>query len=170
VQGAGAQIEPIDDPLAICEVINDAAAAYRGVIPADRWHEPYMSLAELRAEIAAGVVFHGYRKESALVAVMGLQRVADATIIRHAYTRTSAQGSGAGSALLAHFKRQSTRPLLVGTWKAATWAVRFYQRRGFELVSEDEKVRLLRRYWSVPERQIEESVVLQCSDRSEPQP
>jgi GNAT superfamily N-acetyltransferase len=166
----GPQIEPIDDPLAICEVINDAAAAYRGVIPADRWHEPYMSLAELRAEIAGGVVFHGYRKEAALVAVMGLQRVADAALIRHAYTRTWAQGGGAGSALLEHLKRQSGRPLLVGTWKAASWAVRFYQRRGFELVSEQEKVRLLRRYWSVPERQIEESVVLQCSDRSEPQP
>lgn len=160
----------IDDPAEICEVINDAAAAYRGVIPADRWHEPYMTLQELRAEIGAGVEFHGCRKEQKLVGVMGLQHVADVALIRHAYTRSSVQGSGIGSALLEHLKRQTGRPLLVGTWKAASWAVRFYQRRGFALVPETEKARLLRRYWNVPERQIEESVVLQCSERSEPQP
>jgi GNAT superfamily N-acetyltransferase len=156
----GAEIETLEDPAEICEVINQAASAYRGVIPADRWHEPYMTLDELRAEISAGVVFHGYRKERKLVGVMGLQRVADVALIRHAYTRTSAQGSGIGSALLAHLKRQTDRPLLVGTWKAASWAVRFYERRGFVLVSEQDKTMLLRRYWNVPERQIHESVVL----------
>jgi len=162
--------ETLEDPAEICEVINDGASAYRGVIPADRWHEPYMTLDELRAEIAAGVAFHGYRKERKLVGVMGLQRVADVALIRHAYTRTSAQGSGIGSALLARLKRQTDGPLLVGTWKAASWAVRFYQRRGFALVSESDKTMLLQRYWNIPERQIEESVVLQCSERSEPQP
>jgi GNAT superfamily N-acetyltransferase len=153
-------IEQTADIAAIAEVINDAAAAYRGVIPADRFHEPYMPLAELRAEIDAGVQFWEIRSGERVAAVMGLQRVRDVSLIRHAYTRTEAQGSGFGSALLAHLQRRSKQRLLVGTWKAATWAIRFYERRGFRLVGEDEKNRLLRRYWSVPERQIEESVVL----------
>ncbi len=156
-------MERIEDEAEICAVINDGAAAYRGVIPADRWHEPYMPLEALRAEIAAGVAFWGLRREGELVAVMGLQPVADVTLIRHAYTRTAAQGQGLGSALLEHLVRQSDRPVLVGTWKASTWAVRFYQRHGFELVSDQEKDVLLRRYWSIPERQIEESVVLRAS-------
>lgn len=155
-------MERIEDEAEICAVINDGAAAYRGVIPADRWHEPYMPLEALRAEIAAGVAFWGLRREGELVAVMGLQPVADVTLIRHAYTRTAAQGKGFGSALLEHLVRQSDRPVLVGTWKAATWAVRFYQRHGFELVSDQEKDVLLRRYWNIPERQIEESVVLRA--------
>jgi GNAT superfamily N-acetyltransferase len=153
-------MERIENEAEICAVINDGAAAYRGVIPADRWHEPYMPLKELRAELAAGVAFWGVRRGGELVAVMGLQPVADVTLIRHAYTRTAAQGQGLGSALLEHLVRQSDRPLLVGTWKAATWAVRFYERHGFQLVSDQEKDVLLRRYWSIPERQIEESVVL----------
>ena len=155
---------------AILEIINDAASAYRGVIPADRWHEPYMPEAELRGELAAGVAFWGYRGDSRLEGVMGLQQVADVDLIRHAYTRSAAQGRGIGTALLEKLKGESGRPLLVGTWKAATWAIRFYEKRGFVLTSEAEKARLLRRYWRVPERQIEESVVLQCSSRSAPQP
>jgi GNAT superfamily N-acetyltransferase len=144
----------------ILEVVNDAAAAYRGVIPADCWKHPYMTLDELEAEIGAGVVFHGYLRGGKLVAVMGLQRVADVALIRHAYTRTAEQGSGAGSALLEHLRRQTGRRLLVGTWKAAIWAVKFYERRGFRRVGDGEKAALLRRYWTIPERQIEESVVL----------
>lgn len=144
----------------ILEIVNDAASAYRGVIPADRWHEPYMPEQELRAEIAAGVVFWGFAREGRLVGVMGLQQVADVALIRHAYTRTATRGRGVGGALLEHLKAQAKAPLLVGTWKAATWAVRFYEKRGFVLTSETEKQRLLERYWNIPERQVEESVVL----------
>ena len=147
----------------IYAIVNDAASAYRGVIPADRWHEPYMPREELRAEIEAGVAFWGLREEGRLVAVMGLQSVKDVDLIRHAYTRTALRGRGAGAALLEHLKAQATRPLLVGTWAAATWAVRFYEKRGFVLTSESEKRELLKRYWNVPERQIEESVVLRAA-------
>jgi N-acetylglutamate synthase-like GNAT family acetyltransferase len=141
-------------------VINDAALAYRGVIPADRWHEPYMPHAELVSEMRAGVKFFCLRRDGRVAGVMGLQHVADVALIRHAYTLSSQQGSGVGSLLLVYLRQQTDRPLLVGTWKAATWAVRFYERRGFRLVSEEEKAVLLRRYWTVSERQIEESVVL----------
>ena len=141
-------------------MINDAAVAYRGVIPADRWHEPYMPMAELESEIAAGVEFFCARRDGEVVAVMGLQHVKDVALIRHAYTRTAYQGRGVGGELLDGLRRRTERPLLVGTWKAATWAVRFYERRGFRLVSDEEKVRLLKRYWTVSDRQIEESVVL----------
>jgi len=141
-------------------VINDAAAAYRGVIPADRWHEPYMPREELLSEMRAGVKFFCIRRDGRVVGVMGLQHVADVALIRHAYTVSSQQHGGVGTLLLQHLKRQADRPLLVGTWKAATWAVRFYERRGFRLVSDEEKERLLRRYWNIPERQVAESVVL----------
>lgn len=144
----------------ILGVVNDAATAYRGVIPADRWHEPYMPDGELRAEMDAGVVFWGFEGEGRLLGVMGLQYVQDVALIRHAYTRTAARGRGIGGALLEHLKREAKAPLLVGTWKAATWAVRFYEKRGFVLTSETEKQRLLGRYWNIPERQVEESVVL----------
>ena len=144
----------------ILEIINDAARAYRGVIPADRWHEPYMPEEELRAEMAAGVAFWGFTRGSRLAGVMGLQYVQDVALIRHAYTRTAIRGSGVGGALLEHLKREARAPLLVGTWKAATWAVRFYEKRGFVLTDEREKTRLLQRYWSIPQRQVEESVVL----------
>ena len=143
----------------ILQIVNDAAQAYRGVIPADRWHEPYMPEEELRAEIAGGVRFYGYRT-SRIEGVMGLQYVQDVALIRHAYTRTATRGHGIGGALLEHLKREAGAPLLVGTWKAATWAIRFYEKRGFVLTPEREKELLLRRYWSIPERQIEESVVL----------
>jgi N-acetylglutamate synthase-like GNAT family acetyltransferase len=121
-----------------------------------------MPLDELQAEIEAGVEFFCLRRDGRVAGVMGLQRVADVALIRHAYTLTSLQHSGIGGSLLEHLRRQSERRLLVGTWKAATWAVRFYERRGFRLVPDEEKVRLLRRYWTVPERQIGESVVLRA--------
>lgn len=146
---------------AMAEVINDAATAYRGVIAPDRWKEPYMPREELDAEIAAGVVFWGaFDGADRLLGVMGLQDVKDVTLVRHAYTRTAAQGRGIGAALLAHLRTLTDRPVLIGTWKAATWAIGFYERHGFRLVDEAEKARLLRTYWTVPERQIEESVVL----------
>jgi GNAT superfamily N-acetyltransferase len=119
-----------------------------------------MPLEELRAEMDAGVEFFCVRRNGRVTGVMGLQHIADVALIRHAYTLTAEQGSGVGSQLLEHLKRQTERRLLVGTWKAATWAVRFYEHRGFHLVSDEEKVRLLQRYWKVPARQIEESIVL----------
>jgi GNAT superfamily N-acetyltransferase len=130
------------------------------VISADRWHEPYMPREELLAEMRDGVKFFCFRSDARVLGVMGLQNVADVALIRHAYTLTSEQHRGVGTRLLDHLRKQTSLPLLVGTWKAASWAVRFYERRGFRLVSEMEKVALLRRYWKVPERQIEESVVL----------
>lgn len=144
----------------ILAIINDAAAAYEGVIPDDQWHVPYMPAEELRAEIAAAVEFWGYEQDGALVGVMGIQLVEDVTLIRHAYVRTTEQHRGIGGALLAHLLARASTPLLVGTWAAAAWAVRFYEHRGFEIVTPAEKNRLLRRYWTVPESQIETSVVL----------
>jgi GNAT superfamily N-acetyltransferase len=149
-----------DDLPAILEIIGDAATAYRGVIPADCWHEPYMSAAELRDEIAAGVEFYGWVEEGRLLGVMGIQQVCDATLIRHAYTRTAEQGRGIGGRLLDDLSGRASGRLLVGTWAAAAWAIRFYQGRGFSLVPPDEKDRLLRTYWTVPERQRDVSVVL----------
>jgi GNAT superfamily N-acetyltransferase len=148
------------DFAAIESVINEAAQAYRGVIPVDRWHEPYMSARELEAEIDAGVNFWGWEESGALIGVMGIQQVRDVTLIRHAYVRTAAQGRGIGSALLAFLTGQASGPLLVGTWAAAEWAIRLYQRHGFRLVSPQEKDRLLATYWKIPLRQKETSVVL----------
>jgi GNAT superfamily N-acetyltransferase len=145
---------------AIDAIVNEAAAAYRGVIPADCWHEPYMPRGELVAEIAAGVEFWGWDDAGALAGVMGLQTVRDATLIRHAYVRTSRQGHGIGGALLTALVARANGPLLVGTWAAAEWAIRFYQRHGFRLVTIDEKERLLQTYWTVPPRQRDVSVVL----------
>jgi N-acetylglutamate synthase-like GNAT family acetyltransferase len=142
------------------EIINDAAHAYKGVIPADRWHEPYMSREYLRHEIDTGVEFWGYEEKRRLIGVMGIQDVQDVTLIRHAYVRTSQRNKGVGGKLITHLKAMITRPSLVGTWAAATWAVRFYERHGFEMVTWEEKERLLRKYWSIPERQTETSVVL----------
>ncbi len=144
-------------------MINDAASAYRGVIPADRWKEPYMPLEELQGEIAAGVQFWAWVEGARILGVMGMQPVADIALVRHAYTRPADQGKGIGSALLHHLVSEIDRPVLVGTWKAATWAIRFYLGRNFTLVSEQEKADLLRRYWTVSERQIEESVVLRLN-------
>ena len=144
----------------ICSVINDAAVIYRANIPPDRWKEPYMPITELRDEVDDGVVFWGAYENDTLVGVMGLQYVDDVALVRHAYTRTANQGKGIGAKLLAHVAGQTDRPVLMGTWSAATWAIGFYQSHGFRLVSPEMKDKLLRRYWSIPERQIEESVVL----------
>lgn len=141
-------------------IINDAAVAYRGVIPADCWHEPYMPEEDLQSEVAKGVVFSGCYEGDRLVAVMGIQHVADVSLIRHAYTRTGSQGRGLGTRLLSHLRAQTARPLLIGTWKAATWAIRFYEGQGFQVVSEEQKSLLLARYWTVSPRQSEVSVVL----------
>lgn len=144
----------------IYAIINDAAQAYKGIIPADRWKEPYMSRDELRREMNEGVVFWGYEEQGELVGVMGIQHVQDVTLIRHAYVRTSKRNQGIGRKLLSALREQTTRPILVGTWADAVWAVRFYEKHGFRLVSPEEKDRLLGKYWSIPERQIETSVVL----------
>ena len=148
------------DVVTIGAIINEAAVAYRGVIPADRWHEPYMSQSDLAAEIAAGVRFSGWEDAGALAGVMGIQRVKDATLIRHAYVRPAYQHRGVGSALITGLMSRVTGPLLVGTWAAATWAIRFYERHGFRLVTSEEKDRLLDTYWNIPPRQKEVSVVL----------
>ena len=148
------------DVEAIYGIINDAAEAYRGVIPADCWHEPYMSREELRREIESGVRFWGYRHNGELIGVMGIQDVEDVTLIRHAYVRTSCRNRGIGGKLLGELRKLTTRPVLIGTWAAATWAIHFYQRHGFCLVSQEEKNRLLKKYWSISDRQIETSVVL----------
>jgi GNAT superfamily N-acetyltransferase len=149
-----------DERAAILAIVNSAAEVYRGVIPADRWHEPYMPSAELDVELGAGVEFWGYEQEDALVGVMGFQPVLDVDLIRHAYVSPRLQGQGVGAALLRHLRLMSARPMLVGTWAAADWAIRFYRRHGFELVSPERKTALLKTYWSIPERQIETSVVL----------
>ena len=145
----------------ILEIVNGAAEAYRGVIPADRWHEPYMDAAQLEREIAAGVEFWGIEDGAGVLAgVMGIQAVRDVDLIRHAYVRSGLQGGGIGRRLLEELTARAQRPLLVGTWAAASWAVRFYERNGFELVGREEKDRLLAAYWDIPERQVETSVVL----------
>jgi len=144
----------------IYAIVNDAAQAYKGVIPADRWHEPYMPLEKLKEEIAAGVEFWGYEDGGQLAGVMGMQPVQDVTLIRHAYVKTQMRNRGIGGKLLKHLLQQLEGRILVGTWKAAVWAIRFYEKHGFELVSEEEKNRLLKTYWDIPERQVETSVVL----------
>jgi N-acetylglutamate synthase-like GNAT family acetyltransferase len=149
-----------DDFEAIFQIINDAAEAYRGIIPVDRWHEPYMPREELQAEISAGVSFLGYEKDGELAGVMGTQDVQDVTLIRHAYVRTAQRGQGIGGELLGRIMDQATKPVLIGTWADAVWAVRFYENHGFKVVSTQEKETLLRKYWNVPDRQIETSVVL----------
>jgi GNAT superfamily N-acetyltransferase len=145
---------------AILGLVNAAAEAYRGVIPADRWHEPYMTSGELEGELAAGVAFWGYEADGALVGIMGIQSVGDFDLIRHAYVSPGSQRQGVGAALLQHLAGSTTRRMLVGTWAAADWAIQFYRRHGFELVSRESKTELLKAYWSIPERQIETSVVL----------
>ena len=145
---------------AIEAVINEAARAYQGVIPDDCWHEPYMSAAALKAEIAAGVDFWGWQEAAILAGVMGIQQVRGATLIRHAYVRPAHQGRGIGSGLINFLERQAAGPLLVGTWAAATWAIGFYERHGFRVTSPSEKDRLLDMYWRISARQKETSVVL----------
>jgi N-acetylglutamate synthase-like GNAT family acetyltransferase len=144
----------------ILALVNAAAEAYRGVIPGDCWHEPYMSADELEREIEAGVEFWGYEADGELVGVMGIQDVGDVDLIRHAYVAPASQRSGIGGALLERLTGSTERQILVGTWAAAEWAIRFYEGHGFELVPPDRTAELLRRYWSIPDRQIETSVVL----------
>ena len=149
-----------DDRGELLEIVNAAAEAYRGVIPTDRWRDPYMDAAELDREIAAGVRFWGCEAQGRLAGVMGIQAVRDVDLIRHAYVRPDAQGEGVGRRLLEHLLASAQRPMLVGTWAAAEWAIRFYRRNGFEPVTTEQKDRLLKRYWTIPERQVETSVVL----------
>jgi N-acetylglutamate synthase-like GNAT family acetyltransferase len=151
----------------IFAIINDGAEAYRDVIPADRWHEPYMPREELRHEIESGVRFSGWEEDGELVGVMGIQDVQDVTLIRHAYVRTANRNGGIGGKLLAELSNLTNRPILIGTWAAATWAIRFYEKHGFKRVTPEEKDRLLKEYWSIPERQVETSVVLVEARRSD---
>ena len=145
---------------AIGEIINDGAEAYRGIIPDDRWTEPYMSAEKLQAALEDGVVFWGWEEQGTLLGVMGLQQVRDVTLIRHAYVRTSCRRKGIGGHLLSHLRNLTSGPVLIGTWADATWAIAFYEQHGFQLVSAHDKNALLARYWEVPERQVETSVVL----------
>ncbi len=144
----------------ILAIVNDAAVAYRGVIPSDRWHEPYIRSHELDDEIGAGVAFWGYEADGELVGVMGIQPVRDVNLIRHAYVLSTSQRNGVGGALIEHLRTLDTRRMLVGTWAAAEWAISFYRRHGFELTTPEQKTALLQSYWTVPDRQIELSVVL----------
>ena len=148
------------DFAAILAIVNDGARKYKGVIPADRWHDPYMSADELKGEMAKGVVFSVVEQDGRVVGVMGIQDKGDVTLIRHAYVATSTQRSGVGTKLLRHLESLTQKPVLIGTWAAATWAIDFYVRNGFRVVSHEEKERLLRKYWSIPARQVETSVVL----------
>jgi GNAT superfamily N-acetyltransferase len=149
-----------DEREAIFAIVKQAAEAYRGVIPADRWHEPYMPMEELDAEMAAGVVFWGYEEDGELLGIMGIQDVGDVDLIRHAYVVTGRQRGGVGGTLLDHLMRDAPRRVLVGTWADAEWAIRFYERHGFVLTTREQTSELLRRYWTIPERQIQTSVVL----------
>jgi GNAT superfamily N-acetyltransferase len=148
------------DFASILAIINDAAQAYRGVIPPDRWHEPYMSREELAKEIADGVVMWVAQEDARVLGAMGMQDKGEVALVRHAYTAPDIQGRGVGTKLLRHVEGLTDKPILIGTWAAAWWAIGFYQRNGYTLVSDAEKDRLLRRYWSIPARQIETSVVL----------
>jgi len=144
----------------IFNIINDAAIAYKGVIPPDRWHEPYMTREELRSQIEDGVRFSCYVDNDEIVGVMGIQDKSDVALIRHAYVRTKHRNKGIGALLLQELIKDSKKPILIGTWKAADWAIRFYEKRGFRLIEEEEKDRVLKKYWAIPDRQVETSVVL----------
>jgi GNAT superfamily N-acetyltransferase len=144
----------------IYEIINDAAVAYKSIIPEDRYHEPYMSEEELKTQIAQGVKFWSYIKNDTIMGVMGIQDKGLVTLIRHAYVRTIYRKAGIGSALLRHLLEMTSKPVLIGTWADAKWAIEFYQKHGFRLTSKAEKENLLRRFWTIPERQVETSVVL----------
>jgi GNAT superfamily N-acetyltransferase len=144
----------------IFTIINDGARAYKGIIPKDCWTEPYMSRRKLKQEINEGVAFWGYEEGAGLLGVMGIQNVKDVTLIRHAYVRTGNQKRGIGAHLLSHLVGLTSGPVLIGTWAEAVWAIRFYERYGFQMVGREEKDRLLKKYWTVPERQVETSVVL----------
>ena len=148
----------------ILAIINDAASVYKGMIPSDCWHEPYMTEQELQTQIDEGVEFWGYTNDGVMMGVMGIQDRAEVTLIRHAYVRTAVRNKGIGSKLLGHLVNLTSKPVLIGTWAAATWAIEFYQKHSFRLLPEEEKNRLLLRYWSIPWRQVETSVVLANTD------
>lgn len=148
----------------IYEIINDAATAYKGIIPADRWQEPYMPEQELKAQISEGVEFWCYNDTGVIAGVMGIQERGDVTLIRHAYVRTTQRNKGIGGKLLAHLKELTDKPILIGTWADADWAIGFYQKHGFRLLPQEEKNKLLVKYWTVPQRQVETSIVLASSD------
>ena len=148
------------DFAAILGIVNDAARIYRGVIPADRWHEPYMSTDELGSEIAQGVVFWVAEQDGCVSGVMGIQDKGDVALVRHAYVASSTQRTGVGTRLLRHVEGLVDKPILIGTWADASWAIDFYRRNGFTLLARGDKDRLLQKYWSIPARQIETSVVL----------
>lgn len=150
---------PADLP-ALFSIVNDAAQAYKGIIPADCWHEPYMPLDELKQQIREGIAFWGYESGRDLVGVMGIQDRGEVTLIRHAYVRSAQRRKGIGEKLLRHLEGMTAKPILIGTWSAAAWAIRFYEKNGYRLLSLSETERLLRKYWNIPERQIETSVVL----------
>jgi N-acetylglutamate synthase-like GNAT family acetyltransferase len=152
------------DFAAILDIINDAASAYKGVIPADCWSEPYMPRQELKEEIAAGILFWGFEENGTLVGVMGLQDRGDVSLIRHAYVRSSQRQRGIGTRLLQALETMTEKPLLIGTWADATWALAFYQKNGYRLLAGAESSRLLHKYWNIPERQVETSVVLASRD------
>ena len=149
-----------DDLTAIFAIINDAAQAYKGVIPADRWHDPYMPLAELEHEIERGVAFWGVEAGGELVGVMGIQDRGEVDLIRHAYVRTRSRREGIGSELLRHLERLKAKPILIGTWADALWAIRFYEKHGYRVLGRPETEALLKKFWTIPERQIATSVVL----------
>jgi N-acetylglutamate synthase-like GNAT family acetyltransferase len=144
----------------IHEIINDAAQTYKGVIPADCWHEPYMSREQLKRDIEQGVIFWGFEKDGNLAAVMGIQDKGDVNLIRHAYVRLRLQNQGVGTRLLQHLESTGDKPILIGTWADAVWAIAFYQKNGYRRVTEAEKDRLLVKYWTIPTRQVQCSVVL----------
>jgi N-acetylglutamate synthase-like GNAT family acetyltransferase len=144
----------------IYDIINDAASAYKGIIPADRWHEPYMPEEELRGQIEDGVQFWCYVENGKVIGVMGIQDKSDVTLIRHAYVRTTERNKGIGGKLLRHLSELTSKPILIGTWADAAWAIDFYKKHGFKIVAADEKERLLKKYWKIPPRQVETSVVL----------
>lgn len=144
----------------IYAIINDAAIAYKGHIPDDCWHEPYMSKEHLAAEIDDGITFYGYEENGELLGIMGIQDVKDITLFRHAYVRTARRNQGIGGQLLVHLAALAVKPVMIGTWKAATWAISFYEQHGFTLVNERMKNKLLKKYWTISKRQIETSVVL----------
>jgi N-acetylglutamate synthase-like GNAT family acetyltransferase len=148
------------DHARMLEIVNEAAQAYRGVIPADRWHEPYMTAQEMADEIADGVRFWVAEDDGGIQGVMGIQDRGDVTLVRHAYVARTSQRGGVGGALLHHLLALTDKPVLIGTWAAATWAIDFYRKHGFVLTTREEKEALLRRYWSIPSRQVETSVVL----------
>src|SRR6195256_1262456 len=148
------------DSAAILAIVNDAAQAYRGVIPADRWREPYMPADELAKEIAGGVLFWVAEQDGRLLGVMGIQDKGAVALVRHAYVAPTLQRKGVGTRLLRHVQGLADKPILIGTWADASWAIEFYRRNGFTVVPNSHKERLLRTYWSIPARQIETSVGL----------